>query len=83
MSKDQLHELVDALPENKVDTAADFLGYILDKERSRHIMNVLENATEEDEAPDVTELEAIKEAEEDISAGRVRSYSEFKKELGS
>ncbi len=82
MSKDQLHELVDALPDNKVDAAADFLGYLVEKDRSRHIMTVLENAPEEGEMLDPEELEAIREAEEDIASGRVRPYREVKKELG-
>ena len=59
MSKDKLYELIDALPESKVDTAGDFLAYLVDRERSRQIMNVLENAPEEDQAPDVEELQAL------------------------
>jgi hypothetical protein len=83
MSKEKLYELVGALPENKVETATDFLDYLLDKEHSRRIMSVLENVPEEDEMPYAEELKAIKEAEEDIATGRIRPYSEFKKELGS
>ncbi|OGC09034.1 hypothetical protein A2V82_07795 [candidate division KSB1 bacterium RBG_16_48_16] len=83
MSKEKLYELVEALPENKVETAADFLGYLLDKEHSRNILSVLEKAPEEREMPDAEELKAIKEAEEDIVMGRIRPYSELKKELGS
>ncbi len=76
MSKDKLYELIDALPESKVDTAGDFLAYLVDRERSRQIMNVLENAPEEDQAPDVEELQALKEAKEDIRACGVRPYAD-------
>ena len=81
MVKEKLHELVEALPESKVDTASDFLEYLVHKDNTQKILDVLENAPEEDEAPDPEELEAIKEAEEDIAKGRIRPYREFKKKL--
>ena len=83
MSKEKLHELVEALPENKVETAADFLGYLLTKEQSDRILTVLQNVPEEEQMPDAEELDAIREAEEDIAAGKTRPYKEFKREASS
>jgi len=83
MHRDELHELIDALPKDKIETAKDFLSYLVDREQSLQIKKVLQNAPEEDEPPTAEELKAIKEAEVDIKAGKVRSYNHFKRELGS
>lgn len=84
MSKEQLYELVDALPESEVYSAERYLQFLLVKIQNQRILEAFENAPEEDEAPDAAELEleAIKEAEKDIAKGKVEPFDKVMKDLG-
>lgn len=81
MSKDQLHELIDALPESEIYSAERYLQFLLVKMQNQRILKAFENAPEEDEAPDAEELEAIKEAEKDITEGKVEPFDKVMKDL--
>ncbi len=82
MFKEELHEHVDALPDNEIYSAKRYLQFLLVKVQNQHILKAFENAPEEEEAPNTEELEAIKEAEKDITAGRVEPLDKVMKDLG-
>ena len=82
MFKEELHKLVDALPQNEVYSAKRYLQFLLVKVQNQRVLEAFENAPEEEEAPDAAELAAIEEAEKDITAGRVEPFDEVMKYLG-
>lgn len=79
-AKQQLHALVDLLPESELETArrvleglratADIAGYSLD------------DAPLDDEPESEGERAVVAEARADAAAGRVYSHDEVKRELG-
>ncbi len=74
----RLHELVDVLPESKIEAANRCLEALADEA----FLEALRNAPEDDEPLTEEDLKAIEEAEEDIRLGRVTPWEEVKKELG-
>jgi len=82
MFKEELHKLVDALPEREVYSAKRYLQFLLMVVQNQRILEAFENAPEEDQGPNAEELDAIKEAEKDIAEGRVEPFDEVMKDLG-
>ena len=77
----RLHELVDALPESKVETANKYLERLLSDE-SNAFLQALLDAPEDDEPLTEGELKAIEEGRKAISEGRVKSWEQVKRDLG-
>jgi hypothetical protein len=71
---------VDQIPEGEIQTAEWFLEYL--KVADDPVMRALIKAPEDDEPITPEEEEAVREALEDIEAGRVHTLEEVKKELG-
>jgi CHAD domain-containing protein len=80
-AKDRLHELVDALPESRVEAANRLLECLVSKECDPVMLAFL-NAPEDDEPLTEEDLQAIEEAEEDIRQGRTRPLDEVMKAFG-
>jgi predicted transcriptional regulator len=78
--KQDLHALVDTLPESEVETARRVLTGL-------HAIGsapsyTLDNATEDDEPETEEERAAVAEALADVAAGRVYTHEQVKRELG-
>lgn len=78
--KEQLHVLVDALPESEAETARRVLEGL--HAIASTPSYTLDDAPEEDEPITPEEEAAVAEALADIAAGRVYSHEEIKRELG-
>jgi len=82
--KEELHRLVEALPEQKNARAKRLLEVLLTTEESVDDVwaEVLAKAAIDDEPLDDEDLAAIEEAEKDIIMGRVKTLDQVKKDLG-
>ena len=65
----ELYQLVDFLPENKINVAKRFLEFLISNEKDP-VLQVLKNAPLDDEPLTESDLVAIKEAEKDITEGK-------------
>ena len=79
ISKDDLHRLVDSLPEKETTAAKRFLEFLL--QANDPFLSVLDQVEEENEELEADELKAIKESEQDIIKGRTYSFEEVQKGL--
>ena len=79
-AKERLYRLVDQIPEGEVHTAERFLEYLATADDP--VVRALMNAPEDDEPVSAEEEEAVREALEDVAAGRMHSMEEVKRELG-
>jgi len=93
MSKADLHRLVDELPEDRAEAAQrileclrgekhDELTQALLESPDDSLLHTLAAAPEDDEAETPEEAQAVREAREDLAAGRVLSHEELKRRLG-
>ena len=83
MPKEELHRLVDALPERKNASAKELLEVLLTEESADDVWaELLANPPIDDEPLDDEDLAAIEEAKKDIMAGRVSTLDQVKKDLG-
>jgi len=82
--KEELHRLVEALPEQKNARAKRLLEVLVATEESVDDVwaEVLAKAAIDDEPLDDEDLAAIEEAEKDIIMGRVKTLDQVKKDLG-
>ena len=79
-AKERLYRLIERIPEDEVHTAERFLEYLASSDDP--VMRALMNAPEDDEAVTPEEEEAVREALEDVAAGRMHSLEEVKREFG-
>jgi hypothetical protein len=79
-AKERLYRLVDRVPEDEIHTAERFLEYLASSDDP--VMRALMNAPEDDEPVTPEEEEAVREALEDVAAGRMHSLEEVKREFG-
>jgi CO dehydrogenase/acetyl-CoA synthase beta subunit len=78
--KEELHRLVDELPEGESHTAKRFLEYL--RNMGDPVLRAMLEAPEDDEPETEEERAAVTEAQEDFKAGRVVSHQELKREFG-
>ena len=78
--KEELHRLVDELPDSESHAAKRFLEYL--RNMGDPMMRALLEAPEDDEPETQEERAAVAEAYEDIAAGRVVTMEEIKHEFG-
>jgi hypothetical protein len=78
--KDELHRLVDELPESESHAAKRFLEYL--RNMGDPVLRARLEAPEDNEPETEEERAAVAEAYEDFKAGRVVSHQELKRELG-
>jgi hypothetical protein len=78
--KEELHRLVDELPEGEMYGAKRFLEYL--RNMGDPVLRAMLEAPEDDEPETAEERAAVAEAYEDFEAGRVVSHQEIKREFG-
>jgi len=74
-AKEKLQQKIQIIDEFEAIEALDFIEY-LEQKRFKEISEALKNAPEVDEHLTEEELKALKEAGEDVKAGRTLSYEE-------
>lgn len=79
--KEELHRLVDKLPESELPTARRFLRYLNDM-ATDPLLRTLANAPIDDEPETPEEAAAVERAKEDMAAGRVTPLEEARRRLG-
>jgi predicted transcriptional regulator len=79
-AKDELHGLVDQLPETAMDSARDFLEYLRDRQGDP-VLRALRAAPVDDEELSEEDLSDLEEALKDLAAGRVVSHAEARRRL--
>ena len=77
--KDELHRLVDELPQKELHGAKRFLEYL--RNMGDPFLEALMEAPEDDEPETEEEKAAVAEAYEDLKAGRLIPLDEVKREL--
>lgn len=78
-TREELHRLVDELPENETGVARRFLEFL--RASNDPVWRSLLNAPEDDEPESEEERRGVAEAYEDFAQGRVVSAEEVEKEL--
>ena len=78
MTRDALYQLVDELPDDAMDAAAEYLAALRDDPLLRRLLS----APWDDEPETEAERIAAQGAEDDFRAGRVVSLDDVKRELG-
>jgi hypothetical protein len=79
VTKEQVHELVDQIPEDDLLAAARYLEYLRDG--GDPLLHALANAPEDDESETPEEAAAIEEAKAALARGEVRNFDEVRAEL--
>lgn len=79
-TKEQLHRLVDALPESELHAARRFLEYLRNM-RSDPVLRALMEAPEDDEPETPEEAAAVKEAWQEYLRGEFHSWEQVREEL--
>jgi hypothetical protein len=87
--KEELHQLVEALPEREAHAARRFLEYLRDRGAARGaadhddpVLRAFMEAPEDDEPLTPEEIVAIEEAEEEIARGEGIPWERVRAELG-
>ncbi|KKM11003.1 hypothetical protein SY88_10735 [Clostridiales bacterium PH28_bin88] len=80
--KEDLHRLVEALPDREMPVAKRFLEFLLSMKIDDPLLRALEKAPVDDEPLEPEELAAIREAEKAIAQGDTIPWEQAKKELG-
>jgi len=78
-ARNELHRIVDELPDNDIPTAQRLLRSLLGGKRE---FRFFDDAPMDDEPLTDEDIQAIAEAEEDIAAGRTQSLEDLRRELG-
>jgi hypothetical protein len=81
LARDELHDLVDSLPDGELHTAQMFLQF-LGHDRASNLIKALKNAPWDDEKETPGEREAVEIARKQWKAGDVISDEELWKRLG-
>jgi predicted transcriptional regulator len=80
IAREELHELVERLPESELTAARSYLRYLATV-GSDPVLRALMNAPLDDEPLTEEELEAIEEGRRDLAEGRVVSHEEARRRL--
>ena len=81
MSKQELYDLIDALPESELFPARRFLEFLLNQAKKKRVMEAFDRAPEEENEISSEELKAIVEGEADLIKGRVHTWDKVLKDL--
>lgn len=76
-SRDELHHLINELPESELQAARRFLEYLCDDA----VMKMLREAPEDDEPTSAEEDQAAEEGWREYQAGKARPWEAVRKEL--
>ncbi len=80
MSKKELHQLLDQLPESELHTAQRFLEF-LKNQTGDPFLKALQDAPEDDEPETPQEAATVQEAWGECLSGDARPWEEVRKEL--
>ncbi len=80
--KEDLHRLVDALPEQELHAALRYMEYLRDVGSDEFVRALME-APEDDEPLTADEAEGADEAWQEYLRGEARPWEEVRKELGN
>ena len=78
VTKEQIHKLVDQIPEDDLAEVARYLESLRDE--TDPMLHALANAPEDDEPETPEEAEAVAEARAALARGEVRSLAEIRAE---
>ena len=81
-AREQIHQLVDLLPDEELETAGRVLAGLSALSRSRPAAEALAKAPTDDEPVTAREAEAIEEGERDFEAGQTVTAAELRARLG-
>ena len=81
-ARDQIHRLVDALPDDALDAAGRMLAGLSAPSLSDPVASALAKTPLDDEAVTPSEADAIAEGERDVEDGRVVSAAELRERFG-
>lgn len=81
-ARDQIHRLVDALPEDALDAATRALAVLSTLPHEDPVATALAKAPMDDEPVTPGDAMAIAEGERDVENGRVVSATELRRRLG-
>ena len=81
-TREQLHRLVDELPEETLNEAARALQGVRIPKRRPSVDEIFANAPVDDESLTEAEHAAIAEGRDDVAAGRLVSDEEIRREFG-
>ena len=80
LPKEEIHRMIDELPENKINQLKKYLKKLLEKKSTdEQWAEIMANPVYDDEPLIEEDKVAIEEALQDISEGRVESLEEFKR----
>ena len=79
-SREALHHLVDELPDNEIGTADRFLRYLRDV-GSDPVKTALAAAPDDDEEESAEEVEAVRQALDEVARGDVLTTEQLRREL--
>ncbi len=77
IAREELHELIDKLPERELPTVRGLLRYLA----GDPLLRALAEAPIDDEEETVEEMDAVAEAREAVARGEVRPWEEVNAEL--
>jgi len=83
--KEELHRLIDALPEQKIAKAKQILEKLLSEKSQNNLRSLSEHLSDpiyDDETESDNELIAAKNGRQDAKAGRVHDIEEVAREFG-
>ncbi len=80
IEREELHELVDQLPDKELRSVRGYLRYLAASKRDP-VLRALVNAPPDDEPETEEERLAVQEAREDLESGRVVSHEEARRRL--
>lgn len=79
-AKEELHRLIDQLPESELHAVRRFVQFIREKANDP-LLWMLENAPLEDEPISAEEEKAVEEARKEVARGEVVSHEDLRSEL--
>jgi len=80
IAREELYDLIDRIPESELPAVRSYLRYLAEV-ATDPVLRTLLNVPLDDEPEAEEERKAVKEAKEDLAAGRVVSHEEARRRL--
>ena len=81
-TREQLHRIVELLPDSEVKAALRFVEYLRDTRRSDEVARMLMNAAEDDEPLTPEEADSLERAAEEARSGQTVPWEEVRRQIG-
>ena len=82
MKRDQLHRLIEKLPEGELQTAQRFLSFLCEQPDVDPVAYTITHAPADDEPLTIEDIAALEEAHQEVRTGKLISHEDLKRELG-